>query len=117
MEPNIHQPDSMDASKASEGASSAIFTSNRLSDIAADASQFDRDWQYAQKALTARWNALTPDDFVAADGYRERFVECLASRSGISQFEASNDLAAFEAHQPIHWRRAVPSRRSKPKLT
>lgn len=113
MEPNIHQPDSLDVSKASGEVAGAILTGNGVSDIAAEDSQFSQDWQYARRALTARWNELTPDDFAAADRDRQRFVECLASRIGISQFEASNDLTALEAHQPIHWRRSAPSRRSK----
>lgn len=113
MEPNIHQPGSRDASKPLENAFQSSSTDARTSDIAPEASQFAQDWQYAQTALVARWSELTADDFAAADGDRERLVERLASRIGISQFEAANDLTAFEAHQPVHWRKPVRTPRSK----
>ena len=113
MEPNIHQPDSLDGSTPLgsnlHGNSGGIQTS----DVATGEAQFAKDWQYAKKALLSRWQGLTSDDFAAADGDRDRFVERLASRGGISQFKASNDLTAFEAHQPIHWRHRVPANWSK----
>ena len=113
MQPNIHQPDSLDASKplASDlhGDSGGV----RTSDVATREAQFAKDWQHAQKALLSRWNDLTSEDFAAADGDRDRFVERLANQGGISQFEASNDLTSFEAHQPIHWRHRVSTNGSK----
>ena len=113
MEPNIHQPDSLDAAPTPRSASKISPVGKQVSDVATEASEFAKDWQYAQKALVARWNGLTSDDFVVSDGDRDAFVERLASRCGISQFEAANDLTAFEAHQPIHWRRRTPTARSK----
>ena len=113
MEPNIHQPDSLDASPTPRSVSKISPVGKQVNDVATEASEFAKDWQYAQKALVARWNGLTSDDFLASDGVRDAFVERLASRCGISQFEASNDLTAFEAHQPIHWRRRIPTARSK----
>lgn len=113
MEPNIHQPDSLDASKQVGSDFHSSATGDSLSEVASEAGQFAQDWQFAQKALVARWSELTPDDFAAADGDRERFVERLASRSGISQFEAANDLTAFEGHQPVHWRKPVRTPRTK----
>ena len=113
MEPNIHQPDSLDASKPQKSAVQRGPNDGPAGDFATEESEFAQDWLYAQKALSARWSGLTADDFAAADGDRERFVERLASRIGISQFEAVNDLTAFEAHQPVHWRKAVRLPRSK----
>lgn len=113
MEPNIHQPDSLDASKPQTSATRSSPNGGPAGDFATEDSEFAHDWLYAQKALIVRWSDLTPDDFGAADGDRERFVERLASRIGISQFEAANDLTAFEAHQPVHWRKAVRLPRSK----
>lgn len=113
MEPNIHQPDSLDASPPAATEMESRTAGDSASDGATDAEQFAQDWEYAKKALVGRWNALTSDDFAASDGDRDRFVERLASRGGISQFEAANDLTAFEAHQPIHWRRRVLTARSK----
>ena len=113
MEPNIHQPDSLDASRPPRSDIHSSPNADPVSDVATEASEFARDWQFAQKALGARWSELTPDDFAAADGDRQGFVERLASRIGISQFEAANDLAAFEAHQPVHWRKPVQTPRSK----
>ena len=113
MEPNIHQPDSVDAAKASATHFHSSSTAEATSALSPEPNQFAQDWLYAQKALSARWSDLTADDFAAADGDRERFVERLASRAGISQFEAANDLAAFEAHQPVHWRKPVRTPRSK----
>ena len=113
MEPNIHQLDSLDASAPEKSATPSGPNGGPAGDFATEDSDFAQDWLYAQKALIARWSDLTPDDFAAADGDRERFVERLASRNGISQFEAANDLTAFEAHQPVHWRKAVRLPRSK----
>lgn len=113
MVPNIHQPDRHDASPPSRSDFQSRPAGDQGSDASTEAGQFAHDWEYAKKALAARWNKLTPDDFAASDGNRDRFVERLASRGGISQFEAANDLTAFEAHQPIHWRRRVPTARSK----
>jgi len=113
MEPNNHQPHSLDSSKPLAPDRPDGAPAGMASEVTAAASQYAQDWQYAQKALVGRWSALTSEDFAAADGDRERFVERLASRSGISQFEASNDLTAFEAHQPVHWRRRVPTARAK----
>ena len=112
MEPDIHQPDSLDSSKASADDRRRSSIGQHARDDLSEGHQFVQDWQNAQKALVARWTELTPDDFAAADGDRERFVERLAIRGGVSQFEASNKLTAFEAHQPIHWLRAVPAQRS-----
>ena len=113
MEPNIHQPDSLDASPPPRSDFKSRPDDDQVSGALTEASQFAQDWKYAEKALGSRWSELTSDDFEASDGDRDRFVERLASRVGISQFEASNDLTAFEAHQPVHWRRRVPTARSK----
>jgi hypothetical protein len=113
MEPSIHQPDSLDASPPRGSDFHRGPNDDPVSDVATEASEFAQDWQFAQKALVARWSELTPDDFTVADGDRQRFVERLASRIGISQFEAANDLTAFEGHQPVHWRRPVLTARSK----
>jgi hypothetical protein len=113
MEPNIHQPDSLGASKPQKTAVHSGPNDGPAGEVATEESEFAQDWLYAQKALGARWSGLMPDDFAAADGDRERFVERLASRIGISQFEAANDLTAFEAHQPVHWRKAARRPRSK----
>jgi hypothetical protein len=107
MEPSVQQPDRLDASKPSGNAFLSSATGEPVSEVASEANEFAQDWRYAQKALVARWRDLTPDDFAASDGDRERFVERLAGRIGISQFEAANDLTAFEAHQPVHWRKPV----------
>lgn len=113
MEPNTHQPDSADGSPPPRSNVKSRPDGDHISDPLSAADQFAQDWQYAKKALVGRWNELTAEDFEASDGDRDRFVERLASRVGISQFEASNDLTAFEAHQPVHWRRRVPTGRAK----
>lgn len=73
------------------------------------ASEFAQDWHYSQKPLVARWNGLTSDDFSAWDGDLDRLVQRLASCGGISQVDASNDLAGFAAQQRIHWRLQMPT--------
>ena len=62
------------------------------------------DSRQAQKPLVARSEELTQDDFAAADGNRQRFVELLAKRGGVSLGEAADNLSAFECRRKIVWR-------------
>lgn len=112
LKPDIHQPASVDSSKASADHLRHSAVGEHARDVLYEGDPFAQNWQNAQKALVARWLALTPGEVAAANGDHERFVERLASWGGVSQFEAANDLAAFEAHQTIYWRRAVSAQRS-----
>ena len=97
LQPDIHQPASVDSSKASAHHLRHSSVGEHARDVLSEGDPFAQNWQNAQKALVARWPALTPGDVAAANGDHERFVERLASWGGVSQFEAANDFTAFES--------------------
>ena len=100
MEPSLYQPDSLDAPVVKQ-----IGPSGERPGVPSASDSYD--WQYEQKPLLARWDEPTPDHFGAADGDRERFVERLAQRGGISIDDASANLTAFESKRSIRWRASV----------
>ena len=75
---------------------------------ATDIENSSYDWQTAQKPLSERFESMTEDDFQAADGDRNTFVQRLAQRKGISENEAADDLSAFEGRQSVNWRSGTP---------
>lgn len=55
------------------------------------------DWTQFKGLLKEQWGDLTDDDLTRIAGRRQQLVGCLQERYGLSESQAEEAIAAFEA--------------------